>query len=69
MPVTTAAEMNKFNDMWMGFVNPAGGQSMLDFNSFVLEWNQAVSDMEEGKSEVTPIFRKTAGHLQSYWKK
>lgn len=69
MPVTTDAEKKKFNEMWMGFVNPGRGQSLLDFNSFVLHWNQAVLDMEEGKTEVTPVFRKTVGHLQAYWKK
>ncbi|CAN0490432.1 unnamed protein product [Hapterophycus canaliculatus] len=51
----------------MEFVRPAGRQSLLDFDRFALEWNKAVSLMEEGKSAVIPIFRKTAGHLKAYW--
>ncbi len=68
MPVTTAAEVKKFSDDFMKFLG-TGGYSAVNFNSMALDWNQAVSDMEKGKIEVAPIFRKTAGHLQTYWKK
>lgn len=64
MPVTTPAEVKRFNNDFMKFLG-GGRQSALDFDKFVLDWNQTVSDMEESKTEVTPIFRKTAGHLQS----
>ncbi|CAN0157123.1 unnamed protein product [Scytosiphon promiscuus] len=69
MPITSPAEKEKFNGMWMRFVGPAGRQSLLDFDSFALEWNKVVSLMEEGKTAVSPVFRKTAGHLRAYWKK
>ena len=46
-----------------------GSQSFLDFDAFALEWNKDVSAMEEGKTPVVPIFRKTAASLKAYWKK
>lgn len=67
MPVTTPAEVKKFNNDFMKFLG-GGRQSALDFDKFVPDWNQSVSDMEESKTEVTTFFRKTAGHLQTYWK-
>lgn len=69
MPVGSAAERAKFDGMFLRFVMEDGGQSLLDFDRFALEWNTAVSDMEEGKSAVSPIFRKTAGHLKAHWKR
>lgn len=68
-PVNTAAERTKFNDMWMRFARANASQSFLDFDAFALEWNKSVSDMEDGKTPVVSIFRKTAASLNAYWKK
>lgn len=69
MPISTSFERTKFDGMWMQFANPGSGQSFLDFDAFALEWNKSVSAMEEGKSPVVPIFRKTAASLKAHWKK
>jgi len=68
MPVGTALEKDKFNGMWLKFAG-AGGHSFVDFDAFALAWNTDVTAMEEGRSAVVPIFRKTAAALKAYWKK
>lgn len=69
MPVSNASERAKFDGMWMQFANPNSQQSFVDFDAMALEWNKSVSAMEERKSPVAPIFRKTAASLKSHWKK
>lgn len=68
MPISNSTEHAKFESMWMQFARPEG-QSFLDFNGFALEWNKTVSAMEEGRSPVVPIFRKTVASLKAHWKK
>lgn len=69
MPVSTAYERTKFGEMWMTYARSGGSQSFLDFDAFALEWNKAVSAIEEEKSPAVPIFRKTAASLKAYWKR
>lgn len=65
MPLKTPAERTQFNAMWLKFAREDGG---LDFDGFALAWNKPVASMEEGSIPVKPIFRKSAGHLEAYWK-
>ena len=68
-PVSTAYERSKFGEMWMAYARADGSQSFLDFDAFAIEWNKAVSAIEEEKSPAVPIFRKTAASLKAHWKK
>lgn len=68
VPVSSPAEIKKFNRTWMKFVDPSRKTSVVDFDRFALEWNKTVSVMEEeDAATIIPIFRKTAGQLKSYW--
>jgi len=69
MPVSTAYERTKFGEMWMTYARASGSQSFLDFDAFAIEWNKAVSAIEEDKSPAVPIFRKTAASSKAYRKK
>ena len=69
MPVSTTYERTQFGEMWMTYARASGWQSFLDFDAFAIEWNKAVSAIEEDKSPAVPIFRKTAASLKAYWKK
>lgn len=69
MPVSNSVERAKFDGMWMNFTNQDSPRSFVDFDALALEWNKSVSAMEEGKSPVVPIFRKTAASLKAHWKK
>ena len=50
MPVSTAYERTKFGEMWMTYARASRSQSFLDFDAFAIEWNKAVSAIEEDKS-------------------
>ena len=47
MPVSTAYERTKFGEMWMTYARASRSQSFLDFDAFAIEWNKAVSAIEE----------------------
>lgn len=65
MAVSSTANESNPGDMWLMFVGLAGRQNLLDFDSFAYEWKKTASLIEEGRSEVIPICRKTTGHLKA----
>ena len=40
MPVSTAYERTKFNEMWLTFARASGLKSCPDFDAFAIEWNK-----------------------------
>ena len=64
MKVRTAEEREKISEMWVTYANTVGR-----WDKMAVEWNRDVDDMiKAGKDAIRPISRKTAGHLEQYWK-
>lgn len=68
MPVSTAYGRDKFDDMWMAYARADGSQSFLDVDAFAIDWNKAVSAIDDEESPAS-VFWKTAASLRAYWKK
>ena len=64
MKVSTAEERAKFSEMWATYATTSSRRDKM-----AVDWNADVDNMiKAGKDAIRPIFRKTAGHLEQYWK-
>lgn len=69
MAITTEAEKKNFDATWLNYLRTGSQHTAVDFERMVLDWNEHVRDIEEGKAPMATIFRKTAAHLKAYWTK
>eukprot|EP00903_Cladosiphon_okamuranus_P017827 g16406.t1 len=70
-PVTSHAEKQKFKDEYFQYYRQESGASArdhqrMDFSRWTSDWNDKCARIEAGQEDFSPIYRKTAGILQSY---
>ena len=71
MKVRTEEERIKFSQTWPTFATASATHTTASarWDKMAIDWNADVDAIvKAGNDAIKPIFRKTASHLEQYWK-